>query len=299
VAPHHVKRGFLRLLKNTINRLAVPIARSGRGPLALVRHVGRRTGLTYETPLVLARVPDGFVAELTYGPDVDWYRNITAAGRCVVVQHGVEYPVDRIEPCSTEDGLAAFGPPRSLVLRALRRHEFRVLHVEPAALVNARAVTAHEAIRRRTPPQRLVTALNPVVRAALHSPLHALLDNEMIIMHVTGRRTGHRYDIPVGFTDLGDRLVVVTQHGWRRNLRGGADVEVTRFGRCAPMHAELDEDPASVAAAVHEVMARLGPQEAQRRLGIVVDPGHEPDPAELTEAIRDFDLALITLTDGD
>ena len=79
MAPQHVRRGFLRLLKNTINRLAVPIARSGYGPFALVRHVGRRTGLTYETPLVLARVADGFVAELTYGPNVDWYRNVTAA----------------------------------------------------------------------------------------------------------------------------------------------------------------------------------------------------------------------------
>ena len=128
-----LKRRFLWLIKNTLNRAAVPIARSGHGPHALVRHVGRRTGRTFETPLLLARTPDGFVAELTYGADVDWYRNITAAGRCVVIQHGIEYPVDRIEPCSTQDGLTAFGPPRSLVLRLLRRHEFRRLHVEATA----------------------------------------------------------------------------------------------------------------------------------------------------------------------
>ena len=72
-------------------------------------------------------VPDGFVIELTYGPDVDWYRNITAAGGCVIVYRREEYQVDRIEPCSTADGLAAFGFPRSLVLRLLRRHEFRVV----------------------------------------------------------------------------------------------------------------------------------------------------------------------------
>ena len=98
---------------------------------------------------MLARIPDGFVAELTYGADVDWYRNVTAAGRCVVVKHGVEYAVDHIESCSTEDGLAAFGSLRSLVLRALRRHEFRRLHVEPAAV----AVTAVRAApdRRRHP----------------------------------------------------------------------------------------------------------------------------------------------------
>ena len=69
---------------------------------------------------------------MTYGPDVDWYRNITAAGGCVVVHRGVEYQVDRIESCSTADGLAAFGFPRSLVLRLLRRREFRRLHVAEA-----------------------------------------------------------------------------------------------------------------------------------------------------------------------
>ena len=127
-----VKRAFLRLVKHTVNRVSVPLARSGHGPFVLVRHVGRRSGRTYATPLVVARVPDGFVIELTYGPDVDWYRNITAAGGCVVVHRGVEYQVDRIESCSTADGLAAFGVPRSLVLRLLRRREFRRLHVAEA-----------------------------------------------------------------------------------------------------------------------------------------------------------------------
>ena len=121
----HLKRGFLGLVKNTINRVSVPLARSGHGPFAIVRNVGRRSGRMYETPLVVARVPGGFIIELTYGPDVDWYRNITAADGCVVIYRAVEYQVDRIESCSTVDGLAAFGFPRSLVLRLLQRREFR------------------------------------------------------------------------------------------------------------------------------------------------------------------------------
>jgi hypothetical protein len=78
--PYPVKRGLLWLVKHTVNRVSVPLARSGHGPFALVRHVGRRSGRTYAAPLAVARVPDGFVIELTYRPDVDWYRNITAAG---------------------------------------------------------------------------------------------------------------------------------------------------------------------------------------------------------------------------
>ncbi len=121
-----MRRGFLWLLKNTLNRATIRAARSGRGPFSLVRHVGRKSGKSYETPLILARVDDGFVAELTYGPQVAWYRNI-AAGGCAIVFKGVEYRIDRIEHCTPEAGLRAFGNPAALVLRLLRRHEFRLL----------------------------------------------------------------------------------------------------------------------------------------------------------------------------
>jgi deazaflavin-dependent oxidoreductase (nitroreductase family) len=124
-----VRDRFLWTLKHTLNRLTTRVARSRVGPFALVRHVGRRSGRTYETPLILARVPAGFVAELTYGPDVDWYKNITAAGRCSVLHHGREYEVDRIADVPAEQGLAAFPAPARVILRTLGRHEFRLLSV--------------------------------------------------------------------------------------------------------------------------------------------------------------------------
>lgn len=122
-----VKRAWLTTIKHTLNPLVLRMARRGIGPFSLVRHVGRRSGTTYETPLILARVPEGFIAELTYGPGVNWYRNIVAARRCEVVWRGREYAIDGIEPFPTEAGLRAFGPARSWVLRLLRRREFRLL----------------------------------------------------------------------------------------------------------------------------------------------------------------------------
>ena len=119
---------FLWLLEHTLNRVTRRLARAGRGPFSLIRHTGRRSGRVYETPVVLARVPDGFVAELTYGPDVDWYRNIVAAGGCEVVHRGREHTIDRIESVDTARGLRAYGYPRALVLRVLGRREFRLLH---------------------------------------------------------------------------------------------------------------------------------------------------------------------------
>ena len=123
-----LKRSYLWLLSNTLNRATRRAARSGWGPFSLIRHVGRKTGRTNETPVILARTPDGFVAELTYGHEVAWYRNIVAAGQCVVVYKGAEHHIDRLEPCSVQEGLCAFGYPRAFVLRLLRRHEFRLLH---------------------------------------------------------------------------------------------------------------------------------------------------------------------------
>jgi len=122
-----VRRGWLWLLKNTLNRVTAPMARAGVGPLALVRHVGRKTGRRYETTLLLARLGDDFVAELTYGPSVSWYRNVEAAGRCEVVVGGRAYVIDRIEVLPAADGRRAFGYPAALVLRLLRRREFRLL----------------------------------------------------------------------------------------------------------------------------------------------------------------------------
>jgi hypothetical protein len=152
------------------------------------------------------------------------------------------------------------------------------------------------AVSRRIPPQRLVTLMNPVVRLVLRSPLHRLVDGGLILLHVTGRRSGRRYDIPVGYVDVDGTLVVVTQHGWRGNVRGGAEVGVTREGVRRTMHADLGEEPAAVAAVLHAVIDEIGWQAAGRRIGLTVEVGRAPTRPELEAAVREFGLATVTLT---
>lgn len=122
-----MRRRFLWLLKNTLNRWTTRSAKKGRGPFSLVRHIGRKSGTTYETPIIVARVPKGFIAELTYGENVNWYRNIVAAGGCELIVGGVPHRIVAIEPYSAEAGRRAFGFPARLILQLLRRHEFRLL----------------------------------------------------------------------------------------------------------------------------------------------------------------------------
>src|SRR5690349_7777315 len=72
-------------------RVVNPITRrfAGRLPgLAIVEHVGRRSGTRYRTPLNVFRRADRYVFALTYGPDVDWVRNVLAAGGCTMVTGG-------------------------------------------------------------------------------------------------------------------------------------------------------------------------------------------------------------------
>jgi len=49
-------------------------------PLAIVHHVGRKSGKRYRTPIVALPTDKGFAIPMTYGRDVDWARNLVAAG---------------------------------------------------------------------------------------------------------------------------------------------------------------------------------------------------------------------------
>lgn len=115
----------VRLLsKRIVNPMAMRFAGSAHSPLAVVRHVGRRSGRAYATPLLLVPVADGFVIELTYGFAVDWYRNVVAAGHCTILWHGREYECDVFEVIDADMGLQAFSVILRFPLRVLGARDF-------------------------------------------------------------------------------------------------------------------------------------------------------------------------------
>jgi len=71
---------------------------------------------------------------------------------------------------------------------------------------------------------------------------------------------------------------------------------VTRHGRLRPMHALLDEDPASVAVSYQAMIDRIGLKKAQRQLGISLPGGRAPTALELKDAAREYGWSVITLT---
>jgi len=152
------------------------------------------------------------------------------------------------------------------------------------------------AVRQTRPPQVLIRIGNPLVRLLLRSPLHGPADSSVLLLHVTGRKTGRHYDIPVNYVDIDGQLKVVTSAAWRVNLRGGADVEVTLRGRRHPMRATLEEEPSSVAVAYHEMITHLGWRKASSQLGISGPEGQQPTVLELKGAARQYGWSVITLT---
>jgi deazaflavin-dependent oxidoreductase (nitroreductase family) len=74
----------------------------------ILRHTGRTSGKTYETPLGIEPTDDGFVIALVYGNDTQWLRNVLAAGRAEVVRDDTTYPVDRPEVVPVADVIGFF-----------------------------------------------------------------------------------------------------------------------------------------------------------------------------------------------
>ncbi|WP_280511626.1 nitroreductase family deazaflavin-dependent oxidoreductase, partial [Nocardia farcinica] len=78
----------------------------------------RRSGRTYETPVLAFADGPVYRIALTYGPGVDWLKNVRAAGRFELRRTGRTLTL--VDPEVIEDPAAAWAPPVvRQVLRAI------------------------------------------------------------------------------------------------------------------------------------------------------------------------------------
>ena len=95
-----------------------PLAGKRWNPILVqVLHRGRRSGRAYETPVAARRVADGFIISLAFGAQVDWHRNLEAAGGGVIRWRGRDYEVSGPEMIDGDEALPAFDPVQRLLLR--------------------------------------------------------------------------------------------------------------------------------------------------------------------------------------
>ncbi len=95
---------------------------------------------------------------------------------------------------------------------------------------------------------RFFSRLNPLIVGILRSPLHALLSGGLMLLTVTGRRSGRRFTFPVGYQRQGGELVVMVSEArrksWWRNFSEPGGVEMRVRGRELSGEAQL-VDPGS------------------------------------------------------
>jgi deazaflavin-dependent oxidoreductase (nitroreductase family) len=98
---------------------------AGWAPMfGILEHVGRRSGQMYRTPINLFTTPDGFAIALTYGRDVDWLKNLLAAGGATIQHRGKRMTVSDPRLTGPDEAIRWIPAPIRLVLRLLKVNEF-------------------------------------------------------------------------------------------------------------------------------------------------------------------------------
>jgi deazaflavin-dependent oxidoreductase (nitroreductase family) len=110
--------------KHVINPLLSRYAGSARSQFALISHVGRCSGKPYETPIMVFPKGEDFLIALTYGPKVDWYRNLRASGQGTLLWHGRAYTIRKPELVDRASALPAFSPLQRFILRLVGAQHF-------------------------------------------------------------------------------------------------------------------------------------------------------------------------------
>jgi deazaflavin-dependent oxidoreductase (nitroreductase family) len=121
-----VARTRMTFLRPFTTRLFNPLSRHFAGWLpgfGILSYVGRKSGRLYRTPLNVFKRGDSYVFALTYGSEVDWVRNVLAAGHADLRTRGRD--IHLVEPELFVDPTRHLMPlPVRIVLRLNDVQEF-------------------------------------------------------------------------------------------------------------------------------------------------------------------------------
>jgi deazaflavin-dependent oxidoreductase (nitroreductase family) len=133
LGPH--TRRLIRSVARLVNPLVLRIAGRRHMPvIGIVHHRGRKTGRLYATPLgIRPAAAGGFVMPLTFGEAAGWYRNIVAAGWCVITWRGAGHTVASPVIVDRATALPAFPRYERQALRTIGINEFVWLRDVPAS----------------------------------------------------------------------------------------------------------------------------------------------------------------------
>jgi hypothetical protein len=151
------------------------------------------------------------------------------------------------------------------------------------ATMSQRSQPARRPLSRRIQ-RRVFRVLNVFMRRVLGLPFATPLSARLMLLHLTGRRTGRSYRQPVSYVRDGDLLLTPGGGSWTLNLVDGQPVTAILRGHRQALRPEIVRDPASVGRLL-EIMTRANPM-VSRFVGMRREPGGHLDAAALNRAIE-------------
>jgi deazaflavin-dependent oxidoreductase (nitroreductase family) len=127
-----VLRPLIRLQRAFINPRMMRSAGTPGAYASVIRHRGRTSGRSYETPVGVVAADDGFAIALVYGTRTQWLQNVLASGSATIVHEGHTYEVDQPEIVPMQTVAARFTAGDQQGFRRLAVDQaLRVRSVEP------------------------------------------------------------------------------------------------------------------------------------------------------------------------
>ena len=124
---------------------------------------------------------------------------------------------------------------------------------------------------------------NAIVRSLLQVPgISTGMGRRLVIINVTGRKSGKRYSVPVAYTRHEGTLLVGSAFGWAKNLRTGEPVEIILQGKRRQADVQVISDEDGVVAA-YQVICR-GNRQFARFNNLSIGPDGAPSTADLHAA---------------
>jgi hypothetical protein len=123
------------------------------------------------------------------------------------------------------------------------------------------------------------------MRFMLRRPIRRMQER-LLLLSFTGRRSGRRYTIPVSYTEeSGGSLLVPGGGAWKRNLEPGLHVAVRLRGEDRLADPELLQDPDEI----ERLLPRMyqGNSRVESFVGVPIGPDGKPDRRRLEQAISD------------
>ena len=127
---------------------------------------------------------------------------------------------------------------------------------------------------------------NDFMAWVLRSPFHRMLSNGMMLITITGRKSGKTFTTPVGYYEENGTLWVLTSRDrtWWKNLQGGAKVDLLLKRKPVQGFADTDLDENSVEARMAEYLRHV-PQ-AAKPMKVRIENG-KPNPRDVANIAKD------------